>query len=100
MTRKITEREKHLISLYKNWQFAMTPKQFYTKWGVTYKDIALICDRSDSTVRNWFRKNGDQYYPTENDLLHLALMDFLLEHFEELPEQVLQWLNLDKIPHT
>ncbi len=100
MIRKITAREQRLISLYKNWNFGMTPKQFYTKWGVTYKDIAQICDRSDSTVRNWFRSNSDKHYPTKNDLLHLALMDFLLEHFEEVPENILQWLNIDKLPHT
>ena len=99
MIRKITEREKRLILFYKNWQFGMTPKQFYTKWGVSYEDIALICERSESTVRNWFNKNSDRRYPTHNDLLHLALMDFLLEHFEEIPEQVGQWLNLEKLPH-
>ncbi|MEY3334276.1 MAG: hypothetical protein RLZZ176_2579 [Cyanobacteriota bacterium] len=27
-----------------------------------------------------------------NDLRHLALMDFMLEHFEEIPDQVLQIL--------
>ena len=97
MIRKITVREKRLISLYKNWQFSMTPEQFYTKWGVTYKDIARICDRSDSTVRNWFRSNSERHHPTRNDLLRLALMDFLLEHFEEIPEQILQWLQLDKM---
>ena len=98
MIRKITTREQRLISLYKNWEFGMTPKQFYTKWGVTYKDIAQICGRSDSTVRNWFRSNTDRHYPTQNDLLHLALMDLLLEHFEEIPESILQWLNIDKLP--
>lgn len=99
MIRKITEREKSLILFYKNWQFGMTPKEFYTKWGVSYEDIALICERSESTVRNWFNKSSDRRYPTHNDLLHLALMDFLLEHFEEIPEQVAQWLNLEKLPH-
>ena len=93
--RKITAREEHLLSLYKNWDFSMTPKKFYSKWAVSYEEIAFICSRSDSTVRGWFRKGKNQRYPTQNDLLHLALMDFLLEHFEEIPEQVYQWLRLD-----
>lgn len=70
----------------------MTPTQFYAKWAVSYELIALICSRSDSTVRGWFRNGSNQRYPTHNDLLRLALMDFFLEHFEEIPEQVLQWL--------
>ena len=95
--RKITAREEHLLSLYKNWDFSMTPKQFYSKWAVSYEEIAFICSRSDSTVRGWFRTGKNQRYPTQNDLLHLALMDFVLEHFEEIPEQVYQWLRLDSL---
>nr|WP_322657138.1 hypothetical protein [Dendronalium sp. ChiSLP03b]MDZ8203465.1 hypothetical protein [Dendronalium sp. ChiSLP03b] len=90
--RRITTREQHLILLYSNWEFGMTPTQFYAKWAVSYELIALICSRSDSTVRGWFRNGSNQRYPTHNDLLRLALMDFFLEHFEEIPEQVLQWL--------
>jgi hypothetical protein len=45
------ERELHLIRVYSNWDFSMTPIQFYTKWEVNYEQIALICCRSDSTVR-------------------------------------------------
>lgn len=88
-------REFRLIEVYSNWEFSMTPSQFYAKWGVSYEQIALICSRSDSTVRGWFRSGENRRYPTHNDLLHLALMNFLLEHFEEIPEQVLQWLNLN-----
>lgn len=88
-------RELRLIQLYSNWEFGMTPTQFYAKWGVSYEEIAIICRRSDSTVKGWFRSGSNRRYPTDNDLLHLALMDFLLEHFEEIPQQVLQWLQLN-----
>jgi hypothetical protein len=94
--RQITPRERHLILLYSNWNFTMTPTQFYTKWAVNYQQIALICSRSESTVRGWFRHNkSNRRYPTVNDLQHLALMDFFLEHFEEIPEQVLNWLHFN-----
>lgn len=73
----------------------MTPQQFYSKWAVSYEQIALICSRSDSTVRGWFRNGRNQRYPTHNDLRHLALLDFLLEHFEEIPEHLVQHLCLD-----
>lgn len=86
--RSLQARELHLISLYSNWEFGMTPKQFYAKWAVSYEQIALICSRSDSTVRGWFKTGRNRRYPTRNDLRHLALMDFLLEHFEEIPEQL------------
>ncbi|MGI2906272.1 hypothetical protein [Tolypothrix sp. VBCCA 56010] len=87
-------RELRLIQLYSNWEFSMTPTQFYAKWGVSYEQIALICFRSDSTVRSWFRTNRNRRYPTHNDLRHLALMDFLLEHFEEIPEHLRRLLCL------
>ena len=94
---EIKQRELHLIQLYSNWKFGMTPQQFYAKWAVTYEQIAIICDRSDTTVRRWFKTGKNQRYPTHNDLLHLGLMNLFLEHFEEIPEQVLQWLNFNDV---
>ncbi|MDF5733949.1 MAG: hypothetical protein PUP92_39765 [Rhizonema sp. PD38] len=82
------ERELNLITVYSDWEFSMTPNQFYAKWEVSYEQIALICCRSDSTVRGWFKQGKNRRYPNRNDLRHLALMDFLLEHFEEIPEHL------------
>ncbi|NJL62861.1 MAG: hypothetical protein HC903_14810 [Methylacidiphilales bacterium] len=93
--RRITSRELHLIQLYSNWEFGMTPTQFYGKWGVSYEQIALICFRSDSTVRGWFKNGKNQRYPTRNDLLNLGLVDLLLEYFEEIPPEVLRCLNMN-----
>lgn len=90
--RPLQTRELRLISMYSNWEFGITPQQFYSKWAVSYEQIAMICDRSDSTVRSWFRNGHNRRYPTRNDLLHLALMDFLLEHFEEIPEGFIKLL--------
>ncbi|OYD87594.1 hypothetical protein CDG77_28550 [Nostoc sp. 'Peltigera membranacea cyanobiont' 213] len=90
--RPLKTRELRLILLYSNWEFGMTPTQFYAKWAVSYEQIATICSRSDSTVRGWFRNGRNQRQPSRNDLRHLALMDFLLEHYEEIPEQVLYLL--------
>lgn len=90
--RQLQTRELNLISLYGYCELGMTPRQFYHKWAVTYEQMALICSRSDSTVRGWFKRGRNKRYPTPNDLRHLALMDFLLEHFEEIPETL--WLVL------
>ena len=66
----------------------MTPQTFYAKWHVSQEAIAAICSRSVSTVRCWFRKGRSYRRPTLTDLRHLALMDFLLEHFEQIPEDL------------
>jgi hypothetical protein len=66
----------------------MTPQHCYTKWDVNQETIALICSRSVSTVRCWFTKGKDYRRPRQTDLRHLALMAFLLEHYEELPEEL------------
>jgi hypothetical protein len=66
----------------------MTPQTFYAKWQVSQEEMATICSRSVSTVRRWFHKGRSYRRPTIVDLRHLALMDFLLDHFEQIPENL------------
>ena len=86
--RPLTEREQTLIDLYGYCQLGMTPQQFYAKWQVNHFVIAFICSRSISTVRCWFRRGNFYRRPMPNDLRHLALMDFLLQHWEDIPEEL------------
>jgi hypothetical protein len=74
----------------------MTPQRFYSKWNVSQEAIAAICSRSTSTVRCWFRKGRSYRRPTPTDLRHLALMDFLLDHFEQMPQELVNALCLPK----
>jgi hypothetical protein len=90
--RPLTERERTIIALYCTCKFGMTPQQFYTKWAVTKVEVASICFRSLSTVDRWFTQGRSYRPPTINDLRHLALMDFLLEHIEEIPQALLDVL--------
>ncbi len=90
--RLLTEQEQNLINLYGYCQLGMTPQQFYAKWQVNHEAIAFICSRSMSTVRCWFRRGKNYRRPKPNDLRHLALMDFLLEHYQDIPEQLLNAL--------
>lgn len=90
--RPLTERERLLIERYGYCQLGMTPQQFYSKWQVSQEAIAIICSRSLSTVRCWFRKGRSYRRPTSTDLRHLALMDFLLDHFEQLPPNLMTTL--------
>jgi hypothetical protein len=94
--RPLTEREQTLIDLYGYCQLGMTPQQFYAKWQVNHEVIAFICARSMSTVRRWFKRGGNYRRPTAADLRHLALMDFLLEHYEDIPEDLLNVLCFPK----
>ncbi len=86
--RPLTEREQTLIELYSYCQFGMTPKQFYAKWEVDYEMMACICNRSTGTVSRWFTKGRTHLRPTPSDMRHLAVMDFLLEHFEDIPQEL------------
>ncbi len=90
--RPLTEREQTLIDLYGYCQLGMTPQQFYAKWQVNHEAIAFICSCSTSTVRCWFRRGANYRRPRATDMRHLALMDFLLEHFEDIPEELLNLL--------
>ena len=84
----IREREQTLIRLYSYCKLGMTPQRFDAKWDVDQIVIADICSRSLSTVQCWFAKGKSYRRPQATDLRHLALMDFLLEHYEEIPEQL------------
>ncbi len=84
----LTHREQRLIELYGYCQLGMTPRQFYSKWNVSQEAIAFICARSMSTVRCWFKRGKSYRRPMPNDLRHLALMDFLLQHWEDIPEEL------------
>ncbi len=86
--RPIREREQNLIDLYSHCRLSMTPRQFYGKWEVNYEMIGYICSRSIPTVKRWFATGQNYRRPNRVDLRHLALMDFLLEHFEEIPEKL------------
>jgi hypothetical protein len=84
--RSLSQREHLLIQRYSQCELGMTPRQFYAKWDVNYELIANICDRSPLTVQRWFSGGRNHRRPTSVDLRHLAILDFLLEHFEEIPE--------------
>ncbi len=90
--RPLSLREQALIERYSYCQLGMTPQRFYAKWLVNHEGLAKICHRSVSTVRRWFMKGQTYRRPTANDLRHLALMDFLLEHFEQIPVELVNVL--------
>ncbi len=90
--RPLTQRELDLIAFYSHCQLGMTPRRFYAKWQVNQELIASICSRSTSTVQSWFTRGRSYRRPTPADLRHLALMDFLLEHNNEIPEKLIDLL--------
>ncbi len=90
--RPLTQRELDLIAFYSHCQLGMTPRRFYAKWQVNQELIAAICSRSTSTVHSWFTRGHSYRRPTPTDLRHLAVMDFLLEHFDEIPTELIDLL--------
>lgn len=90
--RPLNERERNLIFRFSYCQVGMTPQQFYTKWEVTYQEIAVICSCSITTVQRWFQRGRNSRHPHPRDLRQLALMDFILEHCEEIPKAFLDLL--------
>ncbi|GET42478.1 helix-turn-helix domain-containing protein [Microseira wollei] len=88
----LTARQQTLIDFYGYCTLGMTPQQFYAKWQVTHEDMAFICSRSTSTVRRWFKRGVNYRRPKSTDLRHLALMDFLLEQYQDIPPELLNLL--------
>jgi hypothetical protein len=92
MTRPLTERDLQLIRLYARCHLGISPQAFYSKWGVSHELMAAICSRSPVTVHRWFLQRQDYRAPSASDLRHLALMDFMLEHFETMPAELIALL--------
>lgn len=88
----LRHQEKKLLLLYAHCELSMSPQEFYAKWDVNYEQIAEICQRSLSTVRGWFQQGEYYRSPHANDLRHLAMMDFLWQEFEAIPDQL--WRKL------
>jgi hypothetical protein len=78
-------REQALLNLYCTCQLEMSPADFYAKWSVTHAQIAQICGCSISTVDRWFQQGKSQQQPEPIYLRRLAEMNFLWEHYEQLP---------------
>ena len=83
--RSLEPRERRIILLYSSCNLIMTPQEFYSRWLVTHDDVALICRRATSTVNKWFSPSSNRQ-ASFNDKHHLALANFLLEHYEEMPD--------------
>ena len=90
--RPLGERERTLIQLYAYWEMELEPRSFYAKWDVTYEQIALICGKSPTTVIHRFQTGRNYRSPSACDKRHLALMDFVLEYFEEIPTALVKKL--------
>jgi len=88
MPRPLTPEEHTILDLYSHCQLGMTPQEFYAKCQVNQEAIATICSRSTSTVRRWFAKGRHYRRPSREDLRHLAIANFLLEHYQEIPSHL------------
>ncbi|MEM8502058.1 MAG: helix-turn-helix domain-containing protein [Cyanobacteria bacterium P01_D01_bin.1] len=86
--RSLTPEKQQLVDQYSYCRLGMTPQAFYNKWQVSYEQLAAICSRSVSTVRCWFSKGSSYRRPSATDLRHLAVMDFLLDYFDQFPEEL------------
>ncbi len=87
--RELGVREREILAAYLNCQhqFLISPRDFYTKWAVPQKTLAPICLCSQVTVARWFA-TGKNF--REAELVYqqrLAQVDFLWEHFDELPKK-------------
>lgn len=84
----LTEREQELIKRYCKCSLGMTPQQMLAKWPLEYVDLAQICHRHENTVALWLCQGKSRRFPTSHDLRHLAILDFLLEHYEDIPAEL------------
>jgi len=89
------QREQTLLSLYLNCQFGMSPIAFYAKWNITHAQMAKICGCSESTVDRWFLQGRSFRQPEPIYLRRLAEVNFLWEHYDEIPDALRRHLCND-----
>lgn len=90
--RHLSRHELALLKRYSACQMRLTPQAFYAKWNVTHRQIAQICCCSLPTVDRWFSQGTAHRFPEPAHLRRLAEMDFLLEHYTEIPQSLWQKL--------
>jgi hypothetical protein len=90
--RPLGERELRLIELFANCRLEMTPRQFYSKWAVTYAQIAQLCRCDTVTVSRWFQRGRNYQPPKHYHKWYLALADIFLESYEDIPETLINRL--------
>jgi DNA invertase Pin-like site-specific DNA recombinase len=84
--RRLETRELTLLTLYSNCQFSMDVFEFYRKWNVTQKQIAIICGCSLATVGRWF--GSPRQAPESIYTRRLAEMDLIWELWEQIPDEL------------
>lgn len=94
--RRLGQRELRLIELFANCRAEMTPGEFYSKWGVTYAQIAQLCRCDIATVSRWFGRGRNFHPPRHYHKWYLTLADVFLESYEDIPETLLNRLCLSR----
>jgi hypothetical protein len=93
--RPIGSREKRLLELFVNCRLEMTPQQFYSKWAVSYAQMAQLCRCDTVTVSRWFRRGCNYRPPRHYHKWYLALADIFLESYEDIPNSLILRLCLE-----
>jgi hypothetical protein len=74
----------------------MTPQQFLLKMASESRSDRLYLLPLNVYRPRWFRRVRNYRRPRATDMRHLALMDFLVEHYEDIPEDLLNLLCFPK----
>ena len=84
--RSLGVRELSLLNLYSNCQLSIDVFEFYRKWNVTQRQIAIICGCSLATVERWF--GSQRQVPEPIYTRRLAEMDLIWELWEQIPSEL------------
>lgn len=85
-SRRLEARELMLLTMYSNCQLSMDVFEFYRKWNVTQRQIAMICGCSLATVGRWF--GSPRQVPEPIYMRRLAEMDLIWELWEQIPAEI------------
>ncbi|MBD3886867.1 helix-turn-helix domain-containing protein [Phormidium tenue FACHB-886] len=80
--------ELELYRRFANCQFGMSPQAFRRKYQVSNLQIARISRVSQATVERWFSQGSHHSRPSRTQIFLLGLMDFLWEHYDEIPQDL------------
>lgn len=90
--RPLEQREVELITLLSHTQLGISPRTFLSKWDVNYEQLAAICHCSIGTVTRWFARGDNYRRPGSYPCLKLKLADLLLENYQDIPEEWVQFI--------
>ncbi|MEA5499198.1 helix-turn-helix transcriptional regulator [Limnoraphis robusta Tam1] len=88
-TCSLNDEQQQLIARLCAASLGISPQKFRQKWDISYQQMADICHCTPGTVQRWFERGRNYRRPSQYSCFKLAIADWLLENYQDIPQELL-----------